>query len=229
MFEELRAAFREAIDNFHRELNRDRVPETMDHLLRGMRKELVDVRARISQLEDQVASARGEAAREAEQVRICRRRRDMALRIDDHETAEVAAAYEAKHEQRRAVLEDKAAALQQELDFRRKEADDMAARFEEARRQRAGLEAATGRTEARRTLSEADELFAELDRMAEKVEGTRAAAEAAEVLGAELGQDAGNDFEVELDARPSEADVDAALAELKRRMAEQERNGGSRR
>src|SRR5690606_1085471 len=142
-----------------------------------------------------------------EQVQVCRRRRDMALRIDDRETAEVAATYEAKHEQRRIVMEDKAAALQQELDFRRKEADDMAARFEEARRQRAGLEAATGRTEARRTLSEADDLFAELDRMAEKVEGTRAEAEAAEAFGAEFGDDAATDFDVELDARPSEADV----------------------
>ena len=228
MFEDLRAAFREAIDNFHRELNRDRVPETMDRLLRGMRKELVDVRARISELEDQVARARAEAAREAEQVQVCRRRRDMALRIDDRETAEVAATYEAKHEQRRIVMEDKAAALQQELDFRRKEADDMAARFEEARRQRAGLEAATGRTEARRTLSEADDLFAELDRMAEKVEGTRAEAEAAEAFGAEFGDDAATDFDVELDARPSEADVDAALAELKRRMGEMDRKGEGR-
>ena len=40
MFDDLRTAFREALDNFKKELKRDQVPETVDRLLVGMRSQL---------------------------------------------------------------------------------------------------------------------------------------------------------------------------------------------
>ena len=218
MFEDLRAAFRQAVENFNRELHRDQAPETIDRLLRGMQRELVDARALVSELESQVERARGEARHEAEQAAVCRRREEMARRIEDTETAELAAQYAERHAKRRALLEQKVAALEEELAFRRKDAEEMLAKIKEARVQREGLTASTGRSQARDTLSEAGDLFSELDRMAEKIEGERHAADAAEELD-DLDLDRPSDFHIEIDSPPPDPpDVDAALAELKRRM-----------
>lgn len=218
MFDDLRAAFRQAVENFNRELKRDQVSETMDRLLGGMQGELVEARARVSEVEQQLERARAEARHEAEQAEACERREAMARRIDDTETADVAATYGQRHRERHALLRQKVATLEEELGFRRKDAEDMLQRLKEARTEREGLRAATGRTEARERLSEADDLFAELDRMAEKIEGTRREADAAEALD-DLDLDDGSDWHVELDApAPEPPDVDAALAELKRRM-----------
>ena len=98
---------------------------------------------------------------------------------------------------------------------------DRAGRIESERT--ASLGATAGRTGARRAISEADDLFAELDRMAEKMEGGRAHAEAAEVLD-DLDLDAPSTADFDALAEPpprEELDVDAALAELKRRMGRQ--------
>jgi phage shock protein A len=98
----------------------------------------------------------------------------------------------------------------------------MFARFNEAKEKRDALTSTTQRTGARGSISEADDLFAELDRMAEKIGGTEAEAEAAEAFD-DLDLDRASDFHVEYDehAPPKkELDVDAALAELKRRMGE---------
>lgn len=218
MFEDLRAAFRQAVENFNRELHRDQVPETVDALLKGMQRELVDTRALVSDLESQIDRARKEAAHEAEQAEACRRREEMARRIEDTETADLAAQYGDRHRKRHELLEQKVAALDEELAFRRKDAEDMMARLKEARTQREGLTAQSGRASARDSIGEADDLFSELDRMAEKIEGTQREADAAESLD-DLDFDGGSDFHVELDDRPAEPpDVDAALAELKRRM-----------
>ena len=221
MFEDLRAAFRQAVENFNRELHRDRVPETVDALLKGMQRELVDTRALVSDLESQIERARKEARHESEQAEACRRREEMARRIEDTETADLAAQYGERHRKRHELLEQKIAALEEELAFRRRDAEDMMVRLKEARTQREGLTAQAGRASARDSLGEADDLFAELDRMAEKIEGTRREADAAEALD-DLDLDGGSDYYVELDDGPAEPpDVDAALAELKRRMGKE--------
>lgn len=218
MFDDLRAAFRQAVENFNRELHRDQVPETVDRLLRGMQRELVDAKARVSDLEAQIERTRAEARHEAEQAEVCSRRAEMALRIEDQETADLATAYRERHARRHELLEQKVTTLAEEIAFRRKDVEEMMSKLQQARTQREGLTATTGRSQARDTLGQADDLFAELERMAEKIEGERTAAEAEEDL-SDLDEELRSDFHVELDARPPEPpDVDAALAELKRRM-----------
>ncbi|HET9948763.1 MAG TPA: hypothetical protein VFQ22_07565 [Longimicrobiales bacterium] len=221
MFEDLRAAFREALENFNRELRRDQVPETVDRLLSGMRKEIVAEKAEVAGLEQQLEKTQAEIVREQENGETCRRRERMARDIGDQETADIAARQAVKHESRHAVLVKKAQALGEELELRRGTVREMMERFEEARSRRDALGATAGRTEARRTFQEADDLFAELDRMAEKVEGERARGDAAEMLDA-LDDDGASDLRISLDeepSRPNDAELDAALAELKRRMA----------
>jgi phage shock protein A len=223
MFDDLRAAFREALDNFNKELQRDRVPETVDRLLVGMRDEIVDEKAEVAGLEAQLEKALAQAKREAENAATCRRREEMARQIDDEETAALAAEHATRHEGHHALLEKKAEAIREELDFRRGTLDEMMLKFDEARTKRDALSAAAGRSSARDSFTEADDLFGELDRMAAKIEGEDARAQAADVLDS-LDLDGDSDYHVELDDEPApreELDVDAALAELKRRMGQE--------
>ena len=224
MFDELRAAFREALDNFNKELRRDQVPETVDRLLVGMRDEIVDEKAEVGGLKAQLEKTVAEAEREAENGRTCRRREEMARGIGDEETAALAAQHAEKHEGRHAILSKKIEVMREELDLRSRGLDEMMAKFEEARSKRDALSATSGRTSARQSFSEADDLFGELDRMAEKIEGERSEADAAEILDS-LDLEERSEYHVDYDSEAApvreEMDVDAALAELKRRMGQQ--------
>ena len=86
------------------------------------------------------------------------------------------------------------------------------------------LTATTSRSGARETLSAAGDLFDELDRMADKIEGNEARGEAAQAFDElDLGG-VPTEHRIDLDEPPPnrELDVDAALSELKRRMGEAE-------
>ena len=217
MFDNLRDAFREAIDNFRHELSRDEVPETVDRLLVGMRDEVADAKVRIRELEDQITRAKAEAEKEKAHAATALRRGKMAGEIGDAETAELAAQYVLKHEERHAVLEQKLEALTQELAHRTKEVDDMMVKFKEAKAKRDSLAATLGRSDARGSISAADDLFSELDRMAEKIGDEDARAKAAESFD-DLDLSGGSDY----DPPPAEEiDFDARLRELKRRMGKE--------
>jgi phage shock protein A len=225
MFDDLRDAFREALDNFNKELKRDRVPETVDRLLVGMKEEIVDEKAQVAGLEAQLEKALSQAETEAGNGRTCRRREELARRIGDEETANLAAEHAVKHEGHQALLVKKAEAMREELEFRRRTVEEMLSKFNEARSKRDALSATAGRSDARSSFAGADDLFGELDRMAEKIEGERSQTDAAEILDS-LDLDGGGEFDyhVELDDQPpprEELDVDTALAELKRRMGQQ--------
>lgn len=220
MFEDLRRAFREALDNFQQELNRDRVPGSVDRLLSGMVSEVTDAKARLKELESQLERTRAESEREAAEIATCDRRAALARQIDDEETAKVAEEYGERHRRRKAVLDNKATALAEELELRRGEVDEMMEKLGEARARRDALTAEAGRTDARSSMGKADDLFDELDRMAERIGDTDAAAQAAR----EFGEYDEFDLRVDPDApvRRPQVDYDAALEELKRRMGKSE-------
>lgn len=216
VFEDLRDAFREAVANFKAELNRETVPETVDDLLLAMREEVVDAQSSVRRLEDEIRSALERAAAEEEEAATCRRRERLAGEIGDEDTARIAREFAEKHERRQRVLERKALALEDELKLRRSEAREMLERLKEARSKRDGLAARTGRVQARDSIRDADELFAELDRMAERVEDAGRRVRASEELREEL--------EVDLESgrggRRLDEAAEARLKELKRRMEE---------
>ena len=221
MFDDLRAAFSEALDNFNKELSRDQVSETADKLLVGMKNEIADEKAQVAGLEDQLEKTNAQIRRLTDEASTARRREKMALGIDDKETADLAARYAEKHDSHREVLEKKATALQEELSFRQRTVEEMVAGFHAAKEKRDALTSTTGRSGARESISEADDLFSELDRMAEKIEGNRARGEAAEAFD-DLNLDQPSEYHIDLEeAPPEELDVDAALEELKRRMSEE--------
>ena len=207
MFAKLRAAFREAVENFKTELNRDQIPEKVDGLLAGMYREATDAKAYVSKLEKDLAAARARAQRESEQAEVCRRRQQQAERIGDEETVRVAEEFARKHEERAQVIEGKAEAILRELTVCRSDVDEMLEQIKVARQKSEAHGATAGRTEARETLGRADDLFRDFDRMGEKVSGTESEAEAAAA------------FDREFEPGPSrEENLEDRLEELKRRM-----------
>lgn len=213
MFDNLRRAFREAVDNFNRELDRDAVPEAVDKLLKGMQREAVDAKTALEGLKKQVAVARKRADEEARNAEVCERRAAMARDIGDTDTADLAATYREKHAARSKVLSDKATAIEAEIRLQEAEYTEMMSQIRKARANRDRLASTAGRTQARDALGESDDLFGELDRMAEKIVDSEAAAGAEEAL-----FDDARDFDDQLEESHREEAIDARLEELKRRM-----------
>lgn len=215
MFEDLRDAFREALENFKTELNRDEdVPPTVDRLLVAMQAELAQARALVAALEAQIAEARGQAERDRGEEDTCRRRAEMAGKVGDAETARIALEYATRYERRRIVLERKVTALDEERGIRVVELTEMTNRIDEARSKRDHLAAAVGDDDD--ALRAADDLFDELDRMAREAStGAGRPSSPMDELEREF-RDLRVDPWAPLPRR--ELDVDAALEELKRRM-----------
>ncbi|MBT8398247.1 MAG: hypothetical protein HKO65_19445 [Gemmatimonadetes bacterium] len=218
MFENLRNAFREAIDNFNKELGRDEVPDVVDGLLRQMHEEVTDTKAQLYTLEEQIKRAIQLSEMEEKEAATCRRREEMARKIGDNETADVAAEYAEKHERRREIQAQKALALREELEQKRGEVADMMVKLKEAKAKRESLAATSGRAEARNAIGGAGDLFDELDRMAEKIDGIDHQREAEEDLLEEFG-------DLEASGPPPgpspEEIAEARLKELKRAMGEE--------
>lgn len=218
MFDSLRQAFREAVDNFRTELNRDAVPETADRLIRAMERELVEARLILERLDEQIAGTRQEVEAEAEALRACLRRETLARGIGDGETEEVARTFARRHLQRKDLLEEKLRVLERERVDRGEEVDGMLQELKGARVRREAMAASTGTTSARERLREADDLFGDLDRMAERIEDLGHQATAAEAM--DGGAGAGG-FSRRGDSPPSASelpDLDERLRILKERM-----------
>ena len=220
MFDNLRQAFREAVDNFKDELGRDEIPEAVDRLLREMKREAADTKAEIRRLEEAIQGAIEKAEKEESEGKTCRRREKMALEISDEETAGLAREYAEKHEHRRSVLEHKALALKEELDMRQEEFGEMIEAIKGAEKNRDGLTATAGRASTRNSIEEADDLFSQLDRFADEIEADDARRKVSIELD-DLIEDRPDRFESRPD--PAEIDVDARLEALKRAMRKQDR------
>ena len=220
MFDNLRQAFREAVDNFEDELGRDKIPEAVDRLLREMKREAADTKAEIRRLEEAIQGAIEKAEKEKGEGKTCRRREKMALEISDEETARLAREYAEKHEHRRSILEHKALALKEELDMRQEEFGEMIEAIKGAEKNRDGLTATVGRASARNSIEEADDLFSQLDRFADEIEADDARRKVSIELD-DLIEDRPDRFESRPD--PAEIDVDARLEALKRAMRKQDR------
>lgn len=219
MFDDLRQAFREAVQNFRDEINRDQVPGTVDSILRAMVDETTDAQSRLKGVTADLEAARHRVRTEEEQVATMTRRQEMATRIGDEETARLAEEYLGRHRERLQVFTKKVAALEEEERLLSAEVKEMLARVREARARRDSLTAEAGRSDARGSLNESGDLFDAFKRMEARIEGDEFEADAAADMSREY-----SDFQIDLDAPPptSEVDFDAALAELKRRMGKTE-------
>jgi phage shock protein A len=213
MFEDLQRLFKESLTAFRTELQKREPEDEIAHLLGSMRRELVEARALLPKLQEQLNGARAALVQEREQLERTERRGRMALQIRDTETTRIAEEFSAKHRERIAVLEQKVAAAEAELALRSREAEEMKQQYQEADSNRmelvARLRHARSHGRIRSVADEAADSFSEWDRMTEKMESGTAYADALR----ELDEDGS--------PPPAESpplDVEERLRELKRRM-----------
>ena len=225
MFENLRRAFREAVDNFKEELGADDASEAVDRMLDQMKREAEETNAETKRLEAAIRKANKAANTERRDAQTCRRRERMALEIGDEETVRVAREYVVKHEYRHGVLKQKAHALGEELKMRRAEFEEMIESIKAAENSRATLAATARRASARNSVHQAEDLFAEVDRIARDIEEGDARMEAQREADELLSHDGprpdplGNSSS---SAASTSSDIDRELEALKRAMGKSE-------
>lgn len=127
MFNEFKQAWRQAVDNFWRELELDE-PDG-----RGVYREVAGARNQLEALEADIHATRRRLAEEKEQIEACIRRERMARAIGDDETARLAVEYRDRHRERAAVLGRKLEALEAERRLWIRDLDEMERALQEGR------------------------------------------------------------------------------------------------
>lgn len=113
MFEDWKQAWRQAVENFRRELE-DGEAGAASPNVRAMHRDIVSARGALEKLETELRRTRREAEKEREQEAVCRRREGLARNIGDAETARLALEFAGRHAERAVVLERKAEVLDEE-------------------------------------------------------------------------------------------------------------------
>jgi hypothetical protein len=190
MFEDVRRAFNEL-------LNGNVAPEDRRDALSGMRDTIVHARMALDDLRSGIEATRTRLKQERTELETIRRRKTLAEGINDTETVQVATRFETLQGEKVAVMEKKLEAQEGELAIAEREVEEMKAQFKAASAGvGSGLRAGGPGTAGGGMPSDAE-------------------------LG--LGRDPGLGQEIDSLDRArrraaSEADADARLAELKRRM-----------
>ncbi|WP_420129247.1 PspA/IM30 family protein [Longimicrobium sp.] len=213
MINDLKNLFSTAWDAFLAELGRRDPADHVAELLSGMRREMVQARAALPLYDDAVRAADAELVRERKALEDAVRRGGLAERIGDAETVRVAAEFAERHRTRVAVLEDKARAARAEQEMRAREVQDMTRRYKEADANRFVLLNDIRRAQSQSRLDDTGEAkaFDDFGRAADKIE-------------TEIGYQEALDELDDLASPPPppppdrDAEVDARLAEMKRRM-----------
>jgi hypothetical protein len=137
VFREFRRAWRQAVDNFWRELEADLPGEEQ---ARGAYREVARVRTQLEQLDQEIADTRARRDEELKQVDVCARRERMAREIGDEETARVAKEYGGRHQERADVFQRKLDALEGERRLCRRDLEEMERALQDGRIQEARQE-----------------------------------------------------------------------------------------
>ena len=125
MFQDWKQAWREAVENFRRELGEDGEPEGAAPRVRVMHRELTAAREAFARLESEIVRAQRDAHAERESEAVCRRREGQARKIGDEETVRIAVEYAERHAERAVVFERKAEVLVAERDLLRRDLEAM--------------------------------------------------------------------------------------------------------
>lgn len=126
MFESLRAR----LDRFLAERTPPADPRERQEALYGA---LVEARAGLAAMRDQLAAAERQLTVERQQLADAERRGGLAAGIGDQETADVAQRFSAKHAERVQLLERKVAVQRDELALAEREYESMRSEFQQRR------------------------------------------------------------------------------------------------
>ena len=168
-------------------------PPDLYDLAGQMREALIEARAGLGRMRDDLAGSEREQRALAAEIETAERRRALAAGIDDAETVAVAERYLAKHRERAAVLEKKVAAQREELSLAERDAAEMVAQLEEVTKRRGTVQGDRSAQAAWSALGRAGMDRPELDAEQEALKSR-------------------------MDRAAREAEADAKLEELKRRM-----------
>lgn len=168
-------------------------PSDLSELASAMREAVIEAKAGVAATRQALEKTEQQVAGERGQIETTERRRALAEGIADAETVAVADRYLAKHAERLAMLEKKVAAERDELALAERDLAEMTAQLMEASKRRGGLEADRSRDAAWAGLGAAGMDRPETD------------------LEQEL-------LKTKLDRAAREADADAKLEEMKKRM-----------
>src|SRR5690606_4121595 len=109
MFDDWKQAWRQAVENFQREIAGGAPPR-----VRAMERELTSAGGALAKLDDEIRRTKRELEKERHEEQVCRRREALARNVGDEETVRIAVEYAARHAERAAVLERKIAVLDDE-------------------------------------------------------------------------------------------------------------------
>jgi len=158
-----------------------------------MREALIEARAGLGKMRDALATSERELEALRQELETAERRRTLAAGIQDAETVEVADRYLSRHREHVAVLEKKVAAQREEVALAERDTAEMTAQLEEVTKRRGGVESERSSQAAWAALGQAGVDRPELDPEQEALKAR-------------------------MDRAAREADADARLEELKRRM-----------
>jgi phage shock protein A len=130
MFEDWKHAWRQAVENFQREVSGADAGTPLR--LRAMERELISAGGALARLDEEIARTLRQASREREEEAVCRRREGLAREAGDGETVRVAQDFAARHQERAEVLERKARVLEEERALLARDVDGMRRTLDEA-------------------------------------------------------------------------------------------------
>ncbi len=118
VFEQLRRSFEDL-------LNRATKPEDRREIVSRMKDTLVQARVGLDELRDAVTKTQRKLEAERRELLTVKRRKELAVGINDAETITVAERFEKQHEERVAVLEEKMAVMSREVAIAEREVEEM--------------------------------------------------------------------------------------------------------
>jgi hypothetical protein len=124
MFEDWKQAWRQAVENFQREIA-DAAPGGTAPRIRAMERELASAGGALLRLDDEIRRTRRDLNAEIEAEQVCRRRESLARAAHDDETVRIAIDFAARHAERAAVLQRKIVVLEDERALLARDVDGM--------------------------------------------------------------------------------------------------------
>jgi hypothetical protein len=118
VFEQLRRSFEDL-------LNRATKPEDRREIVSRMKQTLVQARLGLDDLRDGLTKTQRKLEAERRELLTVKRRKELAVAINDKETVTVAERFEKQHEERVAVLDEKLAVMGREVELAEREVEEM--------------------------------------------------------------------------------------------------------